>query len=117
MTKPPAPSPEPISAVALPDAALIVPPEPQTAAGSLLSLRDRVWPLTAHATLFAMGLAGGLAVATAASLTLHYLGSGADRQLASARIDVPRSAPEPLDLEIQKAKAELDAALKARNGS
>lgn len=80
---------------------------------------DRIWqrsqPAVAYGMLFVMGVSGGLGVATAASLTLRML-AGPDKQIAVVRLAVPRSEPEPLDVEIQKAKAELDAAV-AQHGS
>jgi anti-sigma factor RsiW len=111
---------EPLSAITLPDA-LAEPaaakPEPPAATATVQPRWQRLRPLGAHAALFAIGIAGGLAVVTASSLTLRYLGGQPDRQLASARLALPPQPPEPLAVEIQKAKAELDAALNNRNGS
>jgi len=105
---------EPLSAVTLPDPS---PAASEPPAAAIEPRPTRLRPLGAHAALFAIGLAGGLVVATASSLTLHYLGARPDRQLASARVELPPRPPEPLALEIEKAKAELDAALNTRTGS
>lgn len=102
---------EPISALAI--AAAAEPPPPRVPSVPQL-LFERLRPLFAHGVLFLMGLAGGLAVATVASLTLHYV-SGGSTQLAAARVQIPPHVVAPLDVEIQKAKADLDAAL--ANGS
>jgi hypothetical protein len=103
--------PEPISARAI--AAAAEPPPPQVLSVPQLLL-GQLRPLLAHGALFLMGLAGGLAVATVSSLTLHYLNNGS-AQLAAARVKIPPTVVAPLDVEIQKAKADLDAAL--ANGS
>lgn len=119
---------EPLSAVILPEMSDLpqsLRPGPDAAPAAHVTMPDistsgvldRLRPLLAHATLFAAGLGGGLAVALGSSLALHSLGTRADRQLASARIEIPAQPPEPLDVEIRKAKAELDAALNPRNGS
>lgn len=106
------PSPSPASAVplsAMPVAAIAAePPAPSWRDRAL----HRLQPLATYGALFLMGLSGGLAVATVSSLALHYF-AGADKQVASVHIDLPRPAAEPLDIEIQKAKAELDAAVAA----
>ena len=102
---------EPMSALAITAAA--EPPPPRIPSVPEL-LRQRLRPLAAYAALFFMGLTGGLAVATTAGLVLHYL-NGAREQVAAARLVLSPQVPEPLDLEIRKAKADLDAAL--RNGS
>src|SRR5690242_4533539 len=98
-----APAAEPISALALEAAA-----EPPPAAAPTVPriLFERLRPLAAHGALFALALIGGLAVATAASVTLRYVGDRADAQIAAARISVQPTPPEPLDVEIRKAKAE-----------
>ena len=105
---------EPISALALQAAA-----EPPPAAVPTVPriLFEQLRPLAAHGVLFALALMGGLAVATAASVTLRYVGDRADAQIAAARISVRPAPLEPLDVEIRKAKAELDAAVSAQNGS
>lgn len=103
--------PEPISVLAI--AAAAEPPPPRIPSVPQLVL-ERLHPLAAHIGLFLMGLTGGLAVATAVTLTLHYA-NGGSAQLAAARVKIPPQAVAPLDVEIQKAKADLDAAL--ANGS
>lgn len=103
--------PEPISALAI--AAAAEPPPPCVPSVPQL-LFERLRPLFAHGVLFLMGLAGGLAVATVSTLALHYF-SGGSAQLAAARVKIPPQVVAPLDVEIQKAKADLDAAL--ANGS
>ncbi len=102
----PAPA-EPISALALATSAEPPPAPAPTIAGLLL---DRFRPVAAHGLLFLMGISGGVAVATASSVTLHYL-AASHTQVASARIDIQPQVLLPVDAEIQKAKAELDAAL------
>ena len=102
---------EPLSALAI--AAAAEPPPPYIPSVPQLLLQ-RLRPLAVYAGLFVMGLSGGLAVATTAGLVLHYL-NGSREQVAAARVAIAPQAPEPLDLEIRKAKADLDAAL--RNGS
>lgn len=103
----------PLSAMAIAEPA---PPAPEREP----TWADRIWrrsqPAVAYGMLFVMGISGGLGVATAASLTLRLLAGGADKQVAAVRLAVPRLEPAPLDVEIQKAKAELDAAV-AEHGS
>jgi hypothetical protein len=81
---------------------------------------DRIWqrsqPVVAYGMLFLMGLSGGLGVATAASLTIRAFAGGPDKQIAAVRMTLPRQELQPLAVEIQKAKAELDAAV-AQHGS
>jgi hypothetical protein len=79
-------------------------------------LRQRLQPFLAHGVLFFAGLSGGLAVATASTVAVHYFIGGSSTQLAAARLVLPPRPLEPLDVEIQKAKAELDAAI-AKHGS
>jgi hypothetical protein len=114
-------SPSPSSAVeSVPLSAMAIAeppaPAPEPAPTWLDRLLQRIQPATAYGMLFLMGLSGGLGVATAASLTIRYLTHGSDKQLAAVRFVLPRQALEPLDVEIQKAKAELDAAV-APHGS
>jgi len=105
----------PISALAIAELALAA-PAPAPAPTWLDRIRQRSQPLVAYGMLFLMGVSGGLGVATAASLTVRYLAGGSQKQIAAVHLPVPRAEPEPLALEIQKAKAELDAAV-ARHGS
>lgn len=120
MTQPAFPSSAPSSANAVPLSAMPVIAVPTVAAPLPPSWRERalrrLQPAATYGALFLMGLSGGLAVATVSSLTLHYFARAHDRQLAEVRIDLPRPAAEPLAVEIQKAKAELDAAV-APHGS
>ncbi|MBV8534627.1 MAG: hypothetical protein JO128_03480 [Alphaproteobacteria bacterium] len=103
----------PLSAVAVAEPLPAPVPEP--------TWRERLWqrsqPVVAYSTLFLMGVSGGLGVATAASLTIRVIAGGPDKQVAAVRLVVPQVEPEPLDVEIRKAKAELDAAVGKQQGS
>ena len=114
------PPPLPSMAQTVPLSALPVAELPVSAPVDEPTWRERLWrrsqPAVAYGLLFFMGVSGGLGVATAASLTVHILAGGPDKQVAAVRVAVPRLEPTPLDVEIRKAKAELDAAV-AQHGS
>ena len=114
------PPPLPSMAQTVPLSALPVAELPVSAPVDEPTWRERLWrrsqPAVAYGLLFLMGVSGGLGVATAASLTLRILAGGPDKQVAAVRVAVPRLEPTPLDVEIRKAKAELDAAV-AQHGS
>jgi hypothetical protein len=104
----------------VPISALAFAEPPAAAPAPAPTWRERIWqrsqPLVAYGMLFLMGVSGGLGVATAASLTVRYLAGDSEKQIAAVRVALPHAQPEPLDLEIQKAKSELDAAV-AKHGS
>jgi len=114
------PSPFPSPAESVPISALAIaelpPPVPMPAPGLRDRILELIQPAAVYGTLFLAGLSGGLGVATGASLTIRVLAGASIKQVGAVHLAVPRAEPEPLAVEIQKAKAELDAAV-ARHGS